>query len=72
MARKRLFTMEQKAMVTTIAPLLVSLSVLVISVHPQRTNSVLNTGLARISGLVPVVQRSPAQRDVSARSKGVF
>jgi hypothetical protein len=57
-------------MVTTIVLLPVSLSVQDTSAALPRTNLLLNIGLARTYGLVPVVPRQVAQREGSARSNG--
>jgi hypothetical protein len=68
MGKKRLSTMARLDMVITIHLKLVNHSEQDMVVTPQKTNSVLSTGLVRISGLVPVVQRLHAPRTESVRS----
>ena len=67
---KKLFIMEQQAMVITIVLLPVSLSAHDISVTLQRINYLHNIGHVRISGVAPVNLRHPAQKVESVKSNG--
>jgi hypothetical protein len=70
MAKKRLSTMARLDMVITTHPQQGSLSEHGMVVTPQLTSYQLNTGLVRIFGLAPRVQRLHALRIESVRNNG--